>query len=179
MALGLDLGQGRGRGLGKAPRLLPCAGPAGSGREQPGSLSLPRVASRARTKSTAAGAPPAGLRPRTLASVDLYGVGEAGVIGTRCVFTGSPTSSSSGPPGSQSPIMAPVLRQETPRSFRWHVKSSWRRKVASRFRGPESELKSEQMPQRERTGGILPTTDQLTRVSDNHFTVKTLKSWSL
>lgn len=118
----------------------------------PGSLLLFGDASWAQTNSTSASAPPAGLHPCILVSVVLYGARDLGVIGTRCAFTGSPTSSSSGPPGSRSPIMAPVLRQETPRSFRWHVKSSWRRKLAFRFSGRESELKSEKCPSRKECG---------------------------
>lgn len=42
-------------------------------------------------------------------------------------------SHSSGPSAPAAPVMASVLRQESPRSFRWHANSSWRRKLTLSF----------------------------------------------
>lgn len=41
----------------------------------------------------------------------------------------SAASQSSGPSAPAAPVMAPVLRQESQRSFRWHANSSWRHKL--------------------------------------------------
>lgn len=116
--------------------------PAGSGREQPGSLSLPRTASAARRRFPATvpdRAPPAGAA--ALLSALLHGVWELDVSGARCVFTGRQAAAAAGRQAPRAPIMAPVLRQESPRSFRWHAKGSWRRKLASRFRGKRRRIR--------------------------------------
>lgn len=84
-------------------------------------------------------APPAGAA--ALLSAPLHGVWELDVTGARCVFMGRRAAAAAGRQAPRAPIMAPVLRQESPRSFRWHAKGSWRRKLASRFRGKRRRIR--------------------------------------
>lgn len=144
----------------------------------PGSLRLLGDASRAPINRVPGWDPPA--EAAALLSAGLRGVWDLDATGARCVFTGSQRSSSAGRQAPRAPIMAPVLRQESARSFRWHVKGSWRRKLAFRLGGPgwRIPIKVEKMAQQERSRNISDDNRALTRVSDNHRE-KLLKCWSL
>lgn len=142
--------------------------PRGSGRQQPGSLSPLPVASAAPRRfsglrSTLPPLPAAALYSVLGLFFSVFGAWDLDVTGTRCVFA-------AGRQAPTAPVMAPVLRQQSPRSFRWHAKGSGRRKLAFAFRDIQWRIRIKEWkggggntPTGKKTG-IFLTTDGLTRV---------------